>query len=74
MSNLDTINSSLVKSIINAAQQLNIEVVGEGVESDELVDFYTDCSCDALQGYMISRPAKQQSLELFLKNHCEAVY
>ncbi|AIY65384.1 putative bifunctional diguanylate cyclase/phosphodiesterase [Pseudoalteromonas piratica] len=74
VSNLDTINSSLVKSIINAAQQLNIEVVGEGVESDELVDFYTDCSCDALQGYMISRPAKQQSLELFLKNHCEAVY
>lgn len=74
VTNLDTVNSSLVKSIINAAQQLNIEVVGEGVESDELADFYTDCCCDALQGYMISRPAKQHNLEQFLRSHCEAVY
>ncbi|WP_372771367.1 putative bifunctional diguanylate cyclase/phosphodiesterase [Pseudoalteromonas sp.] len=71
VANLDSIDSLLVKSIINAAQQLNIEVVGEGVESDELIDFYTDCSCDALQGYIISRPAKQQSLELYLKSQCE---
>ena len=58
-----------MKSIIHAAQELKIEVVGEGVENNEIIKFYTDCECDALQGFSISRPAKQQNLENFLQSY-----
>lgn len=61
-----TLNNMLVKSIIHAAQALNIEVVGEGIETPELEQFFTECNCDALQGYRISRPTKEQTLETFL--------
>jgi diguanylate cyclase (GGDEF)-like protein len=68
VANLNPENNLLVKSIIHAAQELNIEVVGEGVENKEIVKFYTECDCDALQGFIIARPKKQQALENFLQN------
>jgi EAL domain-containing protein (putative c-di-GMP-specific phosphodiesterase class I) len=68
VANLNPENNLLVKSIIHAAQELNIEVVGEGVENTEIVKFYTECDCDALQGFIIARPKKQQALENFLQN------
>ena len=39
-----------------AAEQLNLQVVGEGIEDREDLDFLCQLGCDVGQGYFIARP------------------
>jgi len=38
------------------AHGLNMEVVAEGVETDEQLQFLIQENCDVVQGYLFSRP------------------
>ncbi len=44
----------IVKSVIDLAHQLNINVVAEGVEEREQADLLLTLSCDRIQGFLIS--------------------
>lgn len=46
----------IVKSTIDLAHDLGLQVVAEGVENQETLDRLTSLGCDAAQGYHISRP------------------
>lgn len=46
----------IVESIIKLSHQLGIEVVAEGVEEKEQVDYLKAISCDFIQGYYFSKP------------------
>jgi len=46
----------LVKSIIILGKNLNKEVIAEGVEKMEQVDFLKEQQCDKYQGYLFSKP------------------
>jgi EAL domain-containing protein (putative c-di-GMP-specific phosphodiesterase class I) len=48
--------ATITRSIINLAHSLGMQVVAEGVERDEHVDFLLDHECDIGQGYLFSRP------------------
>lgn len=48
--------TTLVETILLLASKLGIQVVAEGVETDEQATFLRDHECDFLQGYFISRP------------------
>ncbi len=52
--NLD--DATIVKAIINLAHSLNMEVIAEGAETVEQVDFLREHECDQVQGYFFSRP------------------
>jgi len=52
----DTDNSAIVKLILAMAKQLGLRVVAEGVETREQADFLAALECDAMQGYLFSRP------------------
>ncbi|MEX0739192.1 MAG: bifunctional diguanylate cyclase/phosphodiesterase [Pseudohongiella sp.] len=52
--NLD--DATIVKAIINLAHSLNMEVIAEGAETMEQVDFLREHKCDQVQGYYFSRP------------------
>ena len=47
----------LVRSIVALCDDMNIEVVAEGVENTEERDCVVDLGCDLLQGYFFARPA-----------------
>ena len=52
--NLD--DATIVKAMINLAHSLNMEVIAEGAETVEQVDFLREHECDQVQGYYFSRP------------------
>jgi diguanylate cyclase (GGDEF)-like protein len=49
-------DEALVRSIIDLAHNLKLEVVAEGVESAEVRDRLRDLGCDFAQGHFISEP------------------
>lgn len=46
----------LVENIIRMAHGLRLEVVAEGVETDEQVEILKEMGCDKFQGYRVSKP------------------
>lgn len=56
----------LITCIINMAKQLGMEVVCEGVETQEHRDFLTGAGCDLMQGYLFSKPVPAQDFEEML--------
>ena len=52
----DSDGKIIIPSIINMAKKLKLEVVCEGVETKEQVEFLRDVDCDIVQGYYYSKP------------------
>ncbi|EPJ0602629.1 sensor domain-containing phosphodiesterase [Pseudomonas aeruginosa] len=52
----DKESAAIVKTIIELAHSLGIEVVAEGVESTEAMDMLSGWGCEEAQGYCISKP------------------
>ncbi len=52
----DINDTAIVRSILSMAQHLGLEVVAEGVETQDQADFLLAGHCDRLQGYLFSRP------------------
>nr|MBC8159514.1 EAL domain-containing protein [Alphaproteobacteria bacterium] len=53
-------DAKLVEAIINMARSLNLEVVAEGVETDEQVEFLRSHGCEFAQGYYFSKPVSAE--------------
>jgi EAL domain-containing protein (putative c-di-GMP-specific phosphodiesterase class I) len=69
IANIPTISSDkeIVSTIITMARNLNLQVVAEGVETEEQLNFLREHGCNAYQGYLHSRPLPAEELvELLL--------
>ncbi|MFD1953220.1 EAL domain-containing protein [Paenibacillus thailandensis] len=55
-------NAAITNSIIMLAQNLNLKVIAEGVETSHQADFLATRNCHLMQGYYFSRPMKAQDL------------
>ncbi len=53
---LDSDDAAIVDAVISMATSLNLNVVAEGVESAEQLDYLRSRGCTELQGFYISRP------------------
>ena len=53
----------ITRAVINLAHNLGIEVVAEGVETEEQLSFLKNHRCNFAQGYLISRPIPVSDLE-----------
>ena len=49
-------NKSLIIGILSMARSMGLEVVAEGVEKDEQLDFLRSQFCDSVQGFLLSHP------------------
>ena len=47
---------AIAKTVLSLGHGLNLQVVAEGVETEEQLDFLKQQGCDMAQGYLISRP------------------
>jgi EAL domain-containing protein (putative c-di-GMP-specific phosphodiesterase class I) len=61
--------AAIVKSVIALAQDLQIGVVAEGVESTEQLDYLRQTNCDEVQGYLIGRPVEANQVLALLDEH-----
>lgn len=52
----DPASKSIVLATTRLAQDLGLDVVAEGVETEDQIETMTDLGCDVFQGYAISRP------------------
>lgn len=59
-------NRQLVRAMINLAHNLNLQVVGEGVENPEQLALLREFGCDQVQGYLISKALPLNELARFL--------
>jgi diguanylate cyclase (GGDEF)-like protein/PAS domain S-box-containing protein len=72
---VDENSRAVTAAIIALAHSLQIEVIAEGVESDQQVQMLRQMSCDQAQGYFYSRPLKLADMQHFsLKNVREHPY
>jgi EAL domain-containing protein (putative c-di-GMP-specific phosphodiesterase class I) len=47
----------LIRSMIELCRDANIQVIGEGVETEAEAQTLVDLGCDLLQGYLLAKPA-----------------
>ncbi len=64
-----TQGKSIVKSVIAMCLDLKVDVVAEGVETKEQVDFVTRCGCQVAQGYYYSKPLNIEDFESFANEY-----
>ncbi len=59
---------SIVDAIISMAHSLGLEVVAEGVETNEQWSFLRDLKCDIVQGYFFSNPLPANEVAALLRH------
>lgn len=61
-------NESLIMAIITMARSIGLEVVAEGVEKGEQLEFLRDQLCDNVQGYLLSHPVSASDMTRLLED------
>lgn len=56
----------IVTAIIAMARSLKVDVVAEGVETAQQLDFLRRLGCDAMQGFLICKPLPVEEINRFL--------
>jgi diguanylate cyclase (GGDEF) domain len=62
----ETSKNQIIGSIIMLSHQLGMEVIAEGVEEEEQLDYLLEQNCDYVQGYLLSRPMEEEQI---IKNY-----
>lgn len=60
------VNAAIATAAIVMARSLNVSVLAEGVETEAQANFLRGRRCDAMQGYLFSRPVPAEEFELLL--------
>ena len=63
----DLKGNAIVKTIIAMAKGLNLEIIAEGVETEEQQQLLHYLGCDQYQGYLFSKPIPIEQFEALLK-------
>lgn len=61
-------NSLIMRSVINLAKEMNMEMVAEGVETHEQLRLLRDLKCYHGQGYLLGRPIPAQHMDRFVRS------
>ena len=62
-------DASLVKAIIQMGHSFGMQVVAEGVETIEQLEFLQQHGCNLMQGYLISKPVPVSQVVKLLEHH-----
>lgn len=57
---------AIARSVINMAHELGLEIVAEGIETAEQLEFLNESACDRGQGYFLGKPMSAADLTQFI--------
>ena len=63
----------ILTSMIHMARSLGLKVTAEGIETPEQARYLMDHGCDALQGFLFSRPEPEPRRELGIRSAAAAI-
>lgn len=67
--NQQEVSQSLVRAIVAVAKALNLQVIAEGIETEEEARFVMANGVDIRQGYLYAKPMPAEQLEHWLTQH-----
>lgn len=65
----DKDDATITQTIINLAKNLDINIVAEGIETEEQVDFLLERDCNIGQGFLFSRPLPAEEITRLLEQY-----
>ncbi len=65
----DRSHAAIVRTIIELGHNLGFLVVGEGVETDDVLTSLKSAGCDVVQGFLFARPMPLDHLTTWLSDH-----
>jgi len=65
----DENDAAIVRSIISLGHQFKLQVIAEGVETLEQLDFLRARGCDEIQGYYYSHPLPVEEFVMFINDN-----
>jgi len=68
----DVRDRAIVEAIVALGKALQLDVVGEGVETPEQQALLAECGCDEVQGYLFARPMAAEAIPDFLRERAVA--
>jgi diguanylate cyclase (GGDEF)-like protein/PAS domain S-box-containing protein len=66
---IDISDQAIVRTIIAMAEGLNLDVIAEGVETEEQLKLLKNNGCNHYQGYLFGKPAPIEQFEASLKKN-----
>ena len=69
----DNDNAAIAAAIIAMAHSLNLDVIAEGVETEEQFAFLRDQGCDSVQGFLFSPALPGEEIESYLRAESEVI-
>lgn len=67
----DPDDAAITSAIIALAHSLELNVVAEGVETQEQLNFLAEQGCDQVQGFLLSKPLSAKDCLVLLGNQCK---
>lgn len=66
-------NEKVVNAIINLGHILDLDIVAEGIETKEQLEYFTNRECGSMQGYFFLKPSPLEDVYALLKRETGAV-
>jgi EAL domain-containing protein (putative c-di-GMP-specific phosphodiesterase class I) len=63
---LDKKSAAIMRLIVSLGAELDMQVIAEGVETEEQLQMLTDFGCPQVQGYLLGRPMVQERVQAAL--------
>lgn len=63
-------DKAIATAVISLGHTLNLNVIAEGVETEQQQAFLRENGCDEMQGYLFSKPVSAQAIEQLLTPQC----
>jgi EAL domain-containing protein (putative c-di-GMP-specific phosphodiesterase class I) len=65
----DEEDASFARMVIGIAKSLNLDLIAEGVESEEQLEFLKSEGCKLIHGFYFSKPLSADKAQEYLKQH-----
>jgi diguanylate cyclase (GGDEF)-like protein len=62
----DQDDAAISQAIVGMAKSLRMEVIAEGVETDEQLRFLGGIGCERIQGFLFSRPVRPEEIPVYV--------
>lgn len=63
----DPKKSAIVRAVIELGHHMELDIVAEGIESEEELHYLRSLKCDQFQGYLFSRPLPEKEFTRFVR-------